>query len=292
MINEATALSWENVEGFIKNPPEYSVALEILANSNSSLEALQRVARSNLKLGLRAAVVRNVYITEDIVQLFALEFSSNTDSSIGDTEHNWLLDAFGRFGSPPYAISSPFQVDADALVSFGEVSSFLLEYGQQIATDLWSDLASHGMLQLIYEMPEGGIYRLGPFRSEHFDELATDKPARSVFCKHVEPDSWLDLEAEDSSFPTDYDEDTYEGDFYATVMPEPPMVTSPRYQDLQPYLQRRFASLLSRAQEHYMIKAFRAAEHIGKLMVMHPDTHSSAKDILLSSEIPNLVSNN
>ena len=362
-MDETTVLSEVNVGDFIENPPEDHICQKILASPKASLDSLRDVAKSKLRADLRAGVLRNPNITEDIVELFAMQSSSKKRHTIGgwvgwvDT---WIIEAFERVNSwntYELAISSPFQVDANALLSYSQMSSFLLKYAQQIAIDLWVDLASRGILDLIYEMPEGYVHRLGPFHTEGFEELAWEMPARSVFCKYVERDSWLDLEPifnvetfeeavlilgqqyfdetdigvansyefklyslvkgkreghfkflgseqaeyEDiydkgfeilggSDFFISLDEWLADGDYHATVVSDPPMVKSPRYRDLAPYAQREFAALLTRAQRHYMVKAFSVSEHIGKLMLMHPETHSSAKDILLSSEIPNLAS--
>ena len=359
-MDETTVLSEVNVGDFIKNPPEDHISEKILASPKASLDSLRDVAKSKLRADLRAGVLSNPNITEDIVEFFAIQSSSKKGRSMGGREHAKIREAFERVNSwntYEFAISSPFQVDANALVSYSQMSSFLIKYAQQIATDLWVDLASRGILDLIYEMPEGYVHRLGPFHKEGFEELAWEMPARSVFCKQVERDSWLDLEPifnvetfeeavlslgpqyfdeadigvansyefklyylvngkreghfkflgpEQAEYEDIYDKgfEDLEGsgffyslyewladrDYRATVVSDPPMVKSPRYRDLAPYAQREFAALLTRAQRHYMVKAFSVAEHIGKLMLMHPETHSSAKDILLSSEIPNLAS--
>lgn len=362
-MDETTVLSEVNVGDFIENPPEGHMGEKILASPKASSGALANVAKSKLRADLRAGVLRNPNITEDIVEFFAMQSSSKKGHTIGGVEHTKIIEAFERVNSwntYELAISSPFQVDANSLLSYSQMSSFLLKYAQQIATDMWVDLASRGILDLIYEMPEGYVHRLGPFRTEGFEELAWEMPARSVFCKPVELDSWLDLEpiynvetfeeavlsigpryfdeadrgvansyefklyalvkgkreghlrflgSEQSEYedlylnkgPEDSDGSEFffslyewlaNGDYYATVVSEPPMVKSPRYRDLAPFAQREFAALLTRAQRHYMVKAFSIAEHIGKLMLMHPETHSSAKDILLASDIPNLVRGN
>lgn len=67
-----------------------------------------------------------------------------------------------------------------------------------------------------------------------------------------------------------------------------PEISGTRYSALSPNEQRSFASLLSLSQRNYMVSNYRLAEHIGKLLIIHPDTHPSAKEILLSSSIPNL----
>lgn len=94
---------------------------------------------------------------------------------------------------------------------------------------------------------------------------------------------------EDTLFSNMCQQYEYRLKYEAVPVAVPPELGKVRYFDLDNESQKNFASLVTRGQEHYLIKSLGIAEHLAKLLLMHPTTTHLARKVLISSNIPNLA---
>lgn len=79
-------------------------------------------------------------------------------------------------------------------------------------------------------------------------------------------------------------------DYEATVQSVPGNLIGPRYAELDPYMQVAFASVIILAHQDEPTQKDMIARHFAKLMVLHPQTDTEVKQLLIESDIPDIES--
>ena len=342
-------LTFESVRELIKKPAseawaEASSIRELLSSDQIGLGVLEMIMLSDAPDKIRYAVLENPNVNDEIISFFAGEISQSYDRH----KSRDVWSAFSRLhGSELVKSDYPYLEKLTSPPSSTALARHLLRKGEEIVSDLWYDLASMGLVTLMYWRDEIDGDVMGPLNSKIFEECDRGGPTLAVLSPGYRSQDWIRIEepvayvgqfeagiingreedeiladiwsANCDVWQAEYaeieawafgigaghlellDKSTYEQSLSwyleettnwlenkVSVGSTRPAISGTRYRDLSPTEQRSFASLLSLSQRNYMVSNYRLAEHIGKLLILHPDTHPSAKEILLSSSIPNL----
>lgn len=266
-VAEAASLQLSNIQ----MPDMDKLALRI-QHCDTPQEALLILAkREDLPSSLRAPIAAAAQADEIVLE---------TVSTLSNNHFNEWIAIFSRY----QRLYESFLTNVDeyephsVMAIKGEISSpslasaFFLKTGSALAQDFWHDLATRGILELIYERDEYKGDRFGPLYDEKIELSGSAE-------LHLSPGidcSWI---ADIYETDDEWEEDTYE----PVEIVAAPYIVGKRFRDLSSEEVWQLIRNLLIADRHFIMNKFGITSHLLGLVLLHPNSTIEQKNLIIQT---------